>query len=46
MINKIMSARSYARAKATVEAAQSEDDASEWQKTVVFEVVEALSNGR
>lgn len=44
-IERIVAARAYARAKTAVDNAKSEDDATEWQKTVVFEVVEALSNG-
>ena len=46
-IEKIVLARSYARAKAAVESSNaSEEHTTEWQKTVVFEVVEAMSNGR
>ena len=46
-IEKIVLARSYARAKAAVESSNaSEENTTEWQKTVVFEVVEAMSNGR
>lgn len=44
-IERVFSARAYARAKQAVDNAKSEDDASEWQKQVVFEVVEALTNG-
>jgi hypothetical protein len=46
MIDRIRRTRAYARAKAAVESEHAtEENTTEWQKTVVFEVVEALSNG-
>lgn len=43
---RIMELRAYARAKEAVERAQSEDDATEWQKTVVFETMEEIAQRR
>lgn len=39
---EILELRAYAKAKAAVENAKSEDDATEWQKEAVFGVVKEL----
>lgn len=46
LVLTIMQDRGFVEAKRAVERAQSEDDATEWQKAVVFEVIAEITRRR